>query len=148
MLLFKNSMRQLFRMKGRAALFLLLLIFASGLCSIGREFLVTNQAKMEAYEDSFMTIGTVEQKADQVEERRIWDAEIKDYRIYNSSVYDSYVPLSVLDFEGADYLSGPERRCFYGSYMPEYEMYGLGMSLSEIVAVSYTHLTLPTIRLV
>ena len=133
MLLFKNSMRQLFRMKGRAALFLLLLIFASGLCSIGREFLVTNQAKMEAYEDSFMTIGTVEQKADQVEERRIWDAEIKDYRIYNSSVYDSYVPLSVLDFEGADYLSGPERRCFYGSYMPEYEMYGLGMSLSEIV---------------
>ena len=119
MLLFKNSMRQLFRMKGRAALFLLLLIFASGLCSIGREFLVTNQAKMEAYEDSFMTIGTVEQKADQVEERRIWDAEIKDYRIYNSSVYDSYVPLSVLDFEGADYLSGPE-------------------------PVSYTHLTLPT----
>lgn len=133
MLLFKNSMRQLFRMKGRAALFLLLLIFASGLLSIGREFLITNQMKTEAYEDSFMTIGTVEQKADQVEERRIWDAEIKDYRIYNSSVYASYMPLSVLDFEGADYLSGPEHRCFYGSYMPAYEMYGLGMSLSEIV---------------
>ena len=77
MLLFKNSMRQLFRMKGRAALFLLLLIFASGLCSIGREFLVTNQAKMEAYEGSFMTIGTVEQKADQVGERRVWGAGIQ-----------------------------------------------------------------------
>lgn len=133
MLLFRNSMRQLFRMRGRAVLFLLLLIFASGLCSMGRGFLIINHKKMEAYEDSFMTIGTVEQKADQVKERMIWDAETKDYHIYNSSVFDSYVPLSVLDFEGADYLSGPERRCFYGSYMPEYEMYDMGMSLSEIV---------------
>lgn len=133
MLLFRNSMRQLFRMKGRTVLFLLLLALASGLCSLGREFLITNQAKMEAYEDSFMTIGTVEQKADQVKERMIWDAEDKDYHIFNDSVYNSYVPLSVLDFEGADYLSGPERRCFYGSYMPEYEMYDMGMSLSEIV---------------
>ena len=105
MLLFKNSMRQLFRMKGRAVLFLLLLIFASGLCSIGRGFLLMNRAKMEAYEDSFMTIGTVEQKADQVKERMIWDAEDKNYHIFNTAVYDSYVPLSVLDFEGADYLS-------------------------------------------
>lgn len=133
MLLFKNSIRQLFRMKGRTILFLLLLAFASGLCSIGRGFLITNQAKMEAYEDSFMTIGTVEQKADQVKERMVWDAEDKDYHIFNDSVYNSYVPLSVLDFEGAGYLSGPERRCFYGSYMPEYEMYDMGMSLSEIV---------------
>ncbi|MCI8523778.1 MAG: ABC transporter permease [Lachnospiraceae bacterium] len=135
MLLFRNSIRQLFRMKGRAVLFLLLLIFAAGLCSIGRGFLITNQAKMEVYEDSFMTIGTVEQKADRVMERMVWDAEMKDYHIYNGSVYDSYVPLSVLDFEGADYLSGPERRCFYGSYMPQYEMYGIGMAmgLGEIV---------------
>lgn len=133
MLLFRNSMRQLFRMRGRVVLFLLLLILASGLCSIGRGFLIMNQAKMEAYEDSFMTIGTVEQKADQVKERMIWDAEDKNYHIFNTGVYDSYVPLSVLDFEGADYLSGPERRCFYGSYMPEYEMYDMGMCLSEIV---------------
>lgn len=133
MLLFRNSMRQLFRMKGRAVLFLLLLVFASGLCSVGRGFLIMNQAKMEAYEDSFMTIGTVEQKADQIRERMIWDAEDQNYHIYNTSVYNSYVPLSVLNFEGADYLSGPEQRCFYGSYMPEYEMYGMGMSLSEIV---------------
>lgn len=135
MLLFRNSIRQLMRMKAKAVLFLLLLTFASGLCSIGRGFLITNQAKMEAYEDSFMTIGTVEQKADSVRERMIWDAETKDYHIYNISVYNSYVPLSVLDFEGADYLSGPERRCFYGAYMPQYEMYGTGMAmnLGEIV---------------
>lgn len=133
MLLFRNSMRQLFRMKGRTILFLLLLALASGLCSLGRGFLITNQAKMEDYEDSFMTIGMVKQKADQVKERMVWDAEDQDYHIFNDSVYNSYVPLSVLDFEGAGYLSGPERRCFYGSYMPKYEMYDMGMSLSEIV---------------
>ena len=135
MLLFRNSIRQLMRMKARAVLFLLLLTFASGLCSIGRGFLIMNQEKMEAYEDSFMTIGTVEQKADSVKERMIWDAEDKKYHIYTTSVYNSYEPLSVLDFEGADYLSGPERRCFYGSYMPQYEMYGTGMAihLGEIV---------------
>lgn len=133
MLLFRNSMRQFFRMKGRVVLFLLLLIFASGLCSVGRGFLIMNQEKMEAYEDSFMTIGTVEQKADQIRERMIWDAEDRNYHIFNTAVYNSYVPLSALNFEGADYLSGPEQRCFYGSYMPEYEMYNMGMSLSEIV---------------
>ena len=143
MLLFKNSMRQLLRMRGRAVLFLLLLIFASALCSIGRGFLIMNRARMEAYEDSFMTIGTVEQKADQVVERMIWDAEDKNYHIFNTSAYDAYEPLSVLDFEGADYLSGPEQRCFYGSYMPEYEMYGMGMSLSEIVEGSPLEDTVP-----
>lgn len=133
MLLIRNSVRQLFRMRARTVLFFLLLAAASGLCSLGRGFLLINQKKIEAYEDSFMTIGIVEQKADKVRERMIWDAELKDYHIYHTSVYDSYVPLSVLDFEGADYLSGPEKRCFYGSYMPEYEMYGKGMSLGEVV---------------
>lgn len=120
-------------MKGRTLLFFLLLAFASGLCSVGRGFLAINQEKTEAYEDSFMTIGTVEQKADSVQERMIWDAETKTYAIYNAAAYDSYVPLSVLDFEGADYLSAPEKRCFYGAYMPQYEMYGMEMNLGVFV---------------
>lgn len=133
MLLVRNSVRQLFRMRGRVLLFLLLLATASGVCSLGRGFQLINRAKMAAYEDSFMTIGTVEQKADKVQERMVWDAELKNYHIYNSAVYDSYVPLSVLAFAGANYLSGPEKRCFYGSYMPQYEMYGVGMNLGEVV---------------
>lgn len=133
MILIKNSIRQLFRVKGRTLLFFLLLAFASGLCSVGRSFLTINQEKTVAYEDSFMTIGTVEQKADSVQERMIWDAETKTYWLYNAAAYDSYVPLSVLDFEGADYLSVPEKRCFYGAYMPQYEMYGVGLKLNVIV---------------
>ena len=93
-----NSVRQLWRMKGRSCLFLLLLFLASGLFSLGRGFQTINRRNMEAYEDSFMTIGTAEQKADTVQEIVDWDAEIKDYHIYSRSAYDSYVPLSALDF--------------------------------------------------
>ena len=121
--LMKNSIRQLWRMKGRAVLFLLLLLFASGLLSLGRGFQEINSRNMKAYEDSFMTIGTVEQKADAVQEIRIWDAGIKDYHLYSRSVYNTFVPMSVLDFEGAGYLSGPEKRVLYGAYNPEYFMY-------------------------
>lgn len=129
----KNSIRQLRRMKGRTCLFLLLLLLASGLFSLGRGFQAINRRNMEAYEDSFMTIGTVEQKADTVQEILDWDAGIKAYRIYSRSAYDSYVPLSVLDFEGAEYLSGPEKRVFYGAYNPEYVMYEGGLSSTIIV---------------
>lgn len=132
-MIIKNSIRQLRRMKGRTCLFLLLLLLASGLFSLGRGFQVINRRNMEAYEDSFMTIGTVEQKADTVQEILDWDAGIKDYRIYSRSAYDSYVPLSVLDFEGAEYLSGPEKRVFYGAYNPEYVMYEGGLSSTIIV---------------
>ncbi len=131
-----NSVRQLWRMKGRSCLFLLLLFLASGLFSLGRGFQTINRRNMEAYEDSFMTIGTAEQKADTVQEIVDWDAEIKDYHIYSRSAYDSYVPLSALDFEGADYLSGPEKRVFYGAYNPDYNMYERGLQGSVILEVT------------
>ncbi|MFG6330260.1 MAG: hypothetical protein K1W28_00285 [Lachnospiraceae bacterium] len=134
-MILRNSIRQLWRMKGRACLFFLLLLLAAGLFSLGRGFQAINSRNMKAYEDGFMTIGTVEQKADAVEEIRRWDAGIKDYHVYNRPVYDRCVPLSVLDFEGADYLSGPEKRVFYGAYNPQYTMYK-GLSSTIIVEAS------------
>ncbi len=132
-MMIKNSIRQLWRMKGRTFLFLLLLFLASGLCSLGRGFWVINNRNIAKYEDTFMTIGTVEQKASSVQELQDWNAETKEYRIYRRPVYHEYIPESVLDFEGADYLSGPERRVCYGAYCPEYEMYGLGMDMGYII---------------
>lgn len=134
-MIMRNSIRQLGRMKWRSCLFLLLLFLASGLLSIGRGFQVINSRNIEAYEDSFMTIGTAEQKADTVQEIREWDAGIKDYHIYGRLAYDAYVPVSVLDFEGADYLSGPEKRVFYGAYNPDYPMYD-GLDSTIIVEAS------------
>lgn len=123
-------------MKGRTSLFVLLLLLASGLCSLGMGFRAINDRNIEKYEDTFMTIGTVTQKPKAVVEGKMWDAEQKDYEWFNQLVYDSFVPLSVLDFEGADYLSGPEKRISYGAYCPEYEMYSSGLNTGIVVEVS------------
>lgn len=122
-MIIRNSLRQLGRMKGKTLLFLLLLLTASGLCSMGFGFWKINSRNMQKYEDTFQTIGTVEQKASAMIESEQWDAEIADYHIYSYNVYDTYIPESVLDFEGADYLSGPEKRIMYIAYNPDYRTY-------------------------
>lgn len=135
-MIIKNSIRQLWRMKGRTLLFVLLLLLASGLCSLGMGFRVINERNIEKYENTFTTIGTVTQKPNAVGEERRWDAEDRDYQLYSTAVYDSYVPLSALDFEGAGYLSGPEKRILYGAYCPEYQMYNSGLDTGIVVEVS------------
>ncbi|MBP3477769.1 MAG: hypothetical protein J6K48_15870 [Lachnospiraceae bacterium] len=134
-MIIRNSIRQLWRMKGKTFLFILLLLLASGLCSMGVGFWKINSRNMEKYEDSFMTIGTVEQKASTMQEIRQWDAETKSYHIYSKNVYDTYVPESVLDFEGADYLSSPEKRVTYIAYNPDYKTYD-GLNQLFVVEVS------------
>lgn len=130
-MIMKNSIRQLLRMKGRAVLFLLLLFFASGLFSIGRGFWIINQEKTEAYEGTFKTIGLVEQKATAIEKREEWDPETGEYKIYPVKVFRSYHSPDVLNFEGADYLAGPEKRITYGAYWPDYDVYGRDSNVQD-----------------
>lgn len=135
-MLIQNSLRQLCRRKKQTLLFILLLITASGLCGLGRGYLAINEQKMEQYEDSFRTIGTVEQKVDAMKEIQEWDAEKKEWSIFQRRTYERYLPLDILEFEGADYLSGPEKRVCYGAYCPEYEMYDDGIGMGIMVEVS------------
>ena len=130
-MIMKNSIRQLLRMKGRAVLFLLLLFFASGLLSIGRGFWIINQEKTEAYEGTFKTIGLVEQKATAIEKREEWDPETGENKIYPVKVFRSYHSPDVLNFEGADYLAGPEKRITYGAYWPDYDVYGRDSNVQD-----------------
>lgn len=125
-MIIKNSIRQLLRMKGRAVLFLMLLLLASGLFSLGRGFQIINQEKTEAYESSFQTVGLVEQKASAVERIEVWNPAKGEYRIYPRNIFGSYHSLDVLNFEGANYQSGPEKRVTYGAYRPDYEVYTNG----------------------
>lgn len=134
-MIIRNSIRQLWRMKGKTFLFVLLLLLASGLCSMGFGFWKINSRNMEKYEDSFMTIGTVEQKAGAMQEIQQWDAETQSYHMYSRNVYDAYVPESVLDFEGADYLSGPEKRVTYIAYNTDYKIYE-GLDQTIVVEAS------------
>ncbi len=115
----RNSLRQLWRIPIKTALFFLLLTFSTMMVCIGGNLWSICAQNMERFEDIFSTIGTVEQMPEKIEQKKVWSAETKDYMYGNRKVYGESVPLSVLDFPDAGYLSGPEHRAFYNAYVPE-----------------------------
>ena len=121
----QNSIRQMLRAPVRTVLFLLLLVLSVCLLTLGVHLQMASEAQMQAYEATFTTIGTVRQVENILETQMLWDAGLKSYSYYNSPVYDSILPVSILDFEGADYVHPPEKRPYYSAYVP-------GLTLSAI----------------
>lgn len=118
----RNSLIRLLRTPVKTALFLLLLAFTVALVSAGGSLRELCRANMERFEDIFVTIGTVEQRPERTVQEGVWSANMKEYRYYDTSVYGDRIPLSVLDMEGVEYLSGPEQRAYYSSVASEYEL--------------------------
>ena len=116
----KNYMKQILRTPVQSVLIIVLVMIVTMMLVVGGNLWVTSDRLSEAYEDDFITIGTVAQKPDTVQERKVWDAEKGDYLIYKDSVYNRYATEEDLDFPEADYLTEPERRVYWGSYTPEY----------------------------
>ncbi|MDE7232554.1 MAG: ABC transporter permease, partial [Lachnospiraceae bacterium] len=109
----RNSLIRLWRTPVKTVLFLLLLAFTVALVSAGGSLWELCGANMERFEDIFVTIGTVEQRPERTVQEGVWSANTKDYRYYNSRIYGDTIPLSVLNLEGVEYLSGPEQRAYY-----------------------------------
>lgn len=118
----RNSIRQLSRTPFKTILFLLLITVAGIFLSLGGCLWVTNSVNIHAYEEKFITIGTVEQKPASIRQKTVWDAELKDYKKYRIPEYSSILPISLLSLEGADYIQKPEKRSYYGSYASEYTL--------------------------
>lgn len=134
----KNSIRQLFRTKVKTLLFLVLVALSALLLCIGCNLNYLCRENLKRFSEAFVTIGTVEQKPLSVTPQGMWDAELQDYRYYNAREYGEDVPLSVLDMENVDYISGPEKRPYYLAYLPDYLMWdeSAGVSNSIVVIVS------------
>ncbi|WP_099468465.1 FtsX-like permease family protein [Konateibacter massiliensis] len=115
-----NSIKQMLRMPIKSISFLLLLALSGMFLTLGAVLWITNHSLIHSYEDIFVTIGTVEQKAFSVKQTAIWDAEQKDYQLRQKAVYSNILPVSILSFEGTNYIKEPEKRSLYGSYAPEY----------------------------
>lgn len=122
-MLMRYSLKQMLRTPVKTALFLILLILAALLASLGGNLWYMSTTNIERLEKTFTTIGTVEQRKTSVEQRKEWDAEEQDYIFYNVPQCDELLPVSVLDFEGADYIQKPQRRPYYEAYLPEYEIW-------------------------
>lgn len=118
----KNSLKQMIRTPVRTIFFLILLVFASLLMTLGSSIWAKGKQTMEQYEDRFITIGTVRQIPDSFEQTLQWNAETKDYDVIKKEQYTSYHSPEDMLFPGAEYIAEPEQRAFYISYVPDYLM--------------------------
>lgn len=132
----RNSIRQMLRMPLKVIAFLALIIFSGVLITVGANLWVKSQINLNKYEESFTTIGTVEQKASSIRQDMIWDAEKKNFIIRQEPEYSFIYPVSALYFQGADYIKQPEKRSYYASYGPEYQLVSDGNTFDQIILVA------------
>jgi hypothetical protein len=122
-IVFSKSVKQLLRTPLTTALFMALFAIAAFFVSSGAVIWARNQATIKAYEDAFVTIGTVRQHPSYMETTYKWDAFEKDYTQRAVARYSDITPPSVLDFDGAGYLINPQRRPFYGALRPDMQLW-------------------------
>lgn len=128
----KNSLKQMARTPLRTGFFLILMVFAAFLMTLGTCIWMKGNRTMAQYEDRFMTIGTVRQIPDSFEQTLQWNAETKDYDVIKSAQYSHYYKAEDLLFPEAVYLAKPEQRAFYTSYGPDYLMYSVSVNPSAV----------------
>lgn len=138
MRIIRNSLTRLFRTPVKTALFFLLLSFTVALVCAGGSLWKLSGDNLRRFEEIFMTIGTVEQTPERMEQEAVWYANLEDFRYFNRAVFGETIPSDVLDFEGAGYLSGPEQRAYYEALPLAYELKEdyEGMSQAMIIEAS------------
>lgn len=131
-MIIRNSLKQIMRTWVRTGLFVLLLTLAVLLTALGGNLWLKSSVNMKKLQESFTTIGTVEQKKSSVEQLKDWDAERKEYQFFSRPQYGTPIPVSVLDFEGAEYMHEPEKRPFYEAHLPGYKIWSNTDSYASI----------------
>ncbi len=116
----KNHIKQMLRTPVQSVLIIVLVMIVTVMLTVGGNLWVASDRLSKTYEKDFITIGTVTQKPDTVQDDPRWDAEKKDYRIYKENRYNRYVTPKDLKFSEVKYLVEPEKRVYWGSYVPEY----------------------------
>jgi len=116
----RNSFKQMLRTPVKTVLFLVLLSLSAVLLTLGVSLWHIGTAVLDAYEGTFITIGTVQQKQTSMERNSYWNGYQKEYVDFVNPVYGVTLPVSVLDFEGADYILAPEKRPTYSAYHRDY----------------------------
>ncbi len=135
MRIIKKSLLRLRRTPVRTMLFFALVAFATALLAAGCGLWQMCRTNMLRFESLFQTIGTVEQKPERYVRSETWYADLGDYKVRNKAEYGEIIVPSVLDFEGADYLKGPEKRAWYAAYLPDYEMLDAGTGVTHVMVV-------------
>ena len=114
----RNSFKQLLRRPGKAILFFVLMTAATLLLVFGVAMYIETQLRMDALEDIYSTVGTVEQPWEEVRYESDANACF-DYGPYPVTDYGEVLTPEILNFPGAEYLVPPESRPYYVTYNPE-----------------------------
>ncbi|MDE5718326.1 MAG: hypothetical protein K2I53_12075, partial [Lachnospiraceae bacterium] len=131
----RSSLTRLVRTPVKTALFFLLLSFTVALVCVGGSLWKLSRDNLKRFEEIFMTIGTVEQTPERMEQRAVWYANLEDFRYFNRAVYGETISPDVLDFEGAGYLSGPEQRAYYEALPQDYAFWEMEGGLRQFMVV-------------
>jgi hypothetical protein len=115
-----NSIRQLLRTPAKTLFFFLLLICTIAFFVLGYSLWRIAESNIDKINRSFTTIGTVQQKPTSLATGSTWNAYTKSYSYHSGPVYGSPIPISVLDFPGANYIQKPEKRPVFYAYDPSY----------------------------
>lgn len=102
--------------------FLILLTLTTTFFILGFSLWSSADENMRRLESTFITIGTVEQKPTSIETYKEWDAEKKDYLYSRHAITGKAIPISALDFPGANYICKPEMRPYYCAYDPKFTL--------------------------
>ncbi len=121
--MFIFSIKQLLRQPGKVILFFLLMAVSTALVVTGAVLTIENNERIQIVEDTYSTIGFVEQLA--VSTERV---SVPNPCTGTSSVqkidYGEYVSPEDLDFPGAGYVVKPEQRPYYVFTELDFSQYG------------------------
>lgn len=117
----RYSLKQMLRSRLKTCLFFLLLAGSACLLSLGINLWDMNRRAIEDFEDVFTTIGIVQQKQQDLGLRRVeYEGEYLYVQAYE---YGRMIKDEELAFEGANYLTRPRQRPYFGAdmgYMEEF----------------------------
>ncbi|WP_417419027.1 hypothetical protein [Hominenteromicrobium sp.] len=114
-----KSLKQLLRTPVKTLLFLLLLAASTVLLVLGAGLLIRTNARIDAAEGEFKTVGTVTQKS--ISEATVPVTNTcSDYlNTYTVQTFKEILSPDILNFDGAEYKIAPRNRAYYLSVMPE-----------------------------
>ena len=112
----KNSLKQIFRTPVKTGLFCLIFLFGTMLFTAGLNLWIEISEKIKAADETFVTIGTVEQKEQSTVMEQWWDAGLQDYIYQETKAYGDFLTTDLLESLDIDFITAPRQRPYFGVY--------------------------------
>lgn len=121
--MFSFSIKQLLRQPWKALLFFLLMAASTALVVTGAALTIESNQRIQIVEDTYSTIGYIEQAPISTETTVAPNPCFGTDRITDTD-YGGYIHPEDLDFPGANYVMEPEQRPYYVFYEPKFKDFG------------------------